>query len=422
MSDSADPRAAARAQAGGSDQLAGTAPAAAGDPDGTVPRARRTNPIVRAWRVIALPVLSILFALIVAGVLMVVSLPVAGEEVDPFLPLAAYRALLEGAFGRPELWERGNFNGITNSLFNAAPLMFGGLAVGLAFKAGLFNIGVAGQFLVGAFTAAVVGAQVAQLDTNVAVPLALGAGGLAGAAYGFIPGFLKARTGAHEVVTTIMLNSIAALILAWAVEDIFRPPGMSFSRTGDIGNAKLPVLFGENLHAGIVLAFIAVFVIRFLLDRTTLGFEIRTVGANPNAARYAGMSPVLIITLTMSLAGMLGGFAGGIQVLGGIGFYASGLTANVGFDSITVALLGRSSPLGIMASALLFGVMRAGQGRMQTQTDVPSEMIDVIQALIILFLAADVIIRYVFRLRAAKGALEGEVRTVTASWGEQVAR
>jgi simple sugar transport system permease protein len=424
MSDSADPREAARAQAGGADPLAGTAPAAAGDPSrpGGTASPRRSNPAVRAWRVIALPVLSIVFALIVAAVLMVVSQPLAGEPLNPWLPIDAYRALLEGAFGRPEQWADGNFNGLTNTAVNAAPLILGGLAVGLAFKAGLFNIGVAGQFLVGAFAAAVVGASVGHLDTNVAVPAALLVGALGGALYGFIPGFLKARTGAHEVVTTIMLNSIAGFVLAWATADLFQAEGASFARTADINNAQLPILFGRNLHAGVLLALASVFVVKFLLDRTTLGFEIRTVGANPNAARYAGISPVLIITLTMSLSGLLAGLAGGMQILGVIGFYSSGITANVGFDSITVALLGRSSPYGILASALLFGVFRAGQGRMQTQTDVPQEMIDVIQALIILFLAADIIVRRVFRLRAAKGALEGEVRTVTASWGEQVAR
>jgi ABC-type uncharacterized transport system permease subunit len=421
MTASGDPHQAARAQAGGTDPLAGTAASTAGEPapePGGRP-SRRANPVLRAWRVVALPVLSILFALIVAGILMVVTRPVAGEPLDPFLPLAAYRALLEGAFGRPELWADGNFNGLTNTAVSTAPLILGGLAVGLAFKAGLFNIGVAGQFLVGAFAAAVVGAMVGQMDTNVAVPIALGVAALGGAIYGFIPGFLKARTGAHEVVTTIMLNNVAGFMLAWATADLFRAEGSSFARTGDINNAALPVVFGENLHAGVFLALGMVFVIKFLLDRTTLGFEIRTVGGNPNAARYAGMSPVLIIALTMSLSGLLAGMAGGIQILGLIGFYSSGVTANVGFDSITVALLGRSSPYGILASALLFGIFRAGQGRMQTQTDVPQEMINVIQGLIILFLAADIIVRRVFRLKAAKGALEGEVRTVTASWGEQ---
>jgi simple sugar transport system permease protein len=357
---------------------------------------------------------------------MLVSPVVSGRGFDPTLPFTAYGALIEGSIGSPALWfgDPPNFNAISNTLVQAAPLMLGGLAVGIAFKAGLFNIGVAGQFLVGAFTTAVVAARVGNLDTNVAVPIALLGGSIAGAAYGFIPGFLKARTGAHEVVTTIMLNNIAILLLGWAVADIFRSPDFTFARTADIGNARLPILFGRNVHAGVLLAFVSIFVAKFLLDRTTLGFEIRTVGANPNAARYAGIRPVVIITLTMAICGLLGGLAGGIQILGVIGFYSSGISANVGFDAITVALLGRSSPLGIMGSAILFGMFRAGQGLMQIKTNglVPIEVIDVIQALIILFLAADIIIRKVFRLRAAKGALDSEVRTVTQSWGEQVAR
>lgn len=423
-SSGSDPREEARAQAGGADPLAATSPAAA-QAERIRPQARgRPNALARVWRVAALPVLSIVFALLLGAVLMLLSPIVTGKGFQPTLPVTAYGALVEGAIGKPELWAAGNINAIGNTLVQAAPLMFGGLAVGLAFKAGLFNIGVAGQFLMGAFAAAVAGAQLGRLDTNFAVPLSLLIGGAAGAAYGFIPGFLKARTGAHEVVTTIMLNSIATLLLGWAVADLVRSPDFTFARTADIGNARLPLLFGRNVHLGVLLAFIAVFVVKFVLDRTTLGFEIRTVGANPNAARYAGIRPVLILTLTMTIAGLLSGLAGSVQMLGVIGFYASGISANVGFDSITVALLGRSSPLGIMAAALLFGAMRAGQGLMQINTSglVPIEVIDVIQALIILFLAADIIIRRVFRLRAAKGSLEGEVRTVTQSWGEQVAR
>jgi simple sugar transport system permease protein len=414
-----------RAQAGGADALAGASAAAAQDQRNRPAGApRRPNPLTRLWRAAALPVLSILFALFVGALLMLLSPVVSGKGFQADVPFIAYGALLEGSLGSPDRWLSGEITALSNTLVQAAPLMFGGLAVGLAFKAGLFNIGVAGQFLVGAFAAAVTGAQLATVPTNFAVPISLLVGGLAGAAFGFIPGFLKARTGAHEVVTTIMLNNIAGLLLAWAVAELVRAPEFTFARTADIGNARLPVLFGRNVHLGVLLAFASIFVIKFLLDRTTLGFEIRTVGANPNAARYAGIRPLVIVPLTMAICGLLGGLAGAVQMLGVITFYASGISANVGFDAITVALLGRSSPLGIMASALLFGAFRAGQGLMQIKTNglVPIEVIDVIQALIILFLAADIIIRRLFRLRTAKGSVEGEVRTVTQSWGEQVAR
>jgi len=361
-----------------------------------------------AWRVASIPVYSILLALLVAAVVIIVSSTFTATGFDPLLPLAAYLRLLIGAFGSP--------SGISNTLVAAAPLMFGGLAVGLGLKAGLFNIGVAGQFLVGAFASAVVGASLAGAPMLVGMPLAVLAGALAGAAYGFIPGFLKARTGAHEVVTTIMLNNAATLLLTWAVNDLVRAPGFTFPRTAAVGESALPVLIGRNLHLGVVLAVVAIFVVRWVLDRTTLGFEIRTVGLNPEAARYAGMRPVFITALTMTLSGLLAGLAGSIQMLGVIGFYAPGITASVGFDSIAVALLGRSDPIGILFAALLFGAFRAGAPLMQIETSVPIEVIDIIQALVILFLAADLIVRRLFRVRAAKPEI-AELQTVTKTWG-----
>ena len=360
------------------------------------------------WAVASIPIYSIVLAFAVAALIVIVSSTFTDTGFDPLLPIKAYASLLAGAFF--------SGNGIANTLVAAAPLMFGGLAVGLGLKAGLFNIGVAGQFLVGAFAAAVTGASLAAAPTIVAMPLAMLAGAAGGAAYGFIPGYLKARTGAHEVVTTIMLNNVAVLLLTWAVNDLVRAPGFSFPRTGEIGQSALPVLLGRNLHLGIVFAVLTIFLIRWILDRTTLGFEVRTVGANPNAARYAGMRPVFITALTMTVSGLLAGLAGAIQMLGVIGFYAPGITASVGFDSIAVALLGRSDPIGILFAAILFGAFRAGAPLMQIETSVPIEVIDIIQALVILFLAADLIVRRVFRVRAAK-VENTEMATVTGSWG-----
>jgi simple sugar transport system permease protein len=360
------------------------------------------------WAKASIPVYSIVLAFAVAAVIVVISSVFTSDGFSPLLPLAAYGSLFAGAFG--------SGTGIANTLVSAAPLMFGGLAVGLGLKAGLFNIGVAGQFLVGAFAAAVTGASLATAPTIVGMPLAMLAGAAAGAAYGFIPGYLKARTGAHEVVTTIMLNNAAALLLTWAVNDLVRAPGFSFPRTAEIGQSALPILLGRNLHLGIVFAVAAIFVIRWILDRTILGFEIRTVGANPSAARYAGMRPIFITALTMTISGLLAGLAGAIQMLGVIGFYAPGITASVGFDSIAVALLGRSDPIGILFAALLFGAFRAGAPLMQIETSVPIEVIDIIQALVILFLAADLVVRRVFRVRAPKVEIT-EMATVTGSWG-----
>lgn len=370
-------------------------------------RTLRTR-LAPTWAVASIPVYSIVLAFAVAAIVIIVSSAFTASGFDPLLPFAAYGRLLAGSFL--------SGNAIANTLVSAAPLMFGGLAVGLGLKAGLFNIGVAGQFLVGAFAAAVTGASLASAPTLVAMPLAMLAGAAGGAAYGFIPGYLKARTGAHEVVTTIMLNSAAVLLLTWAVNDLVRAPGFTFPRTGEIGHSALPVLLGRNLHLGIVFAVVTIFVIRWILNRTTLGFEIRTVGTNPNAARYAGMRPMFITALTMTISGLLAGLAGAIQMLGVIGFYAPGITASVGFDSIAVALLGRSDPIGILFAAVLFGAFRAGAPLMQIETSVPVEVIDIIQALVILFLAADLIVRSVFRVRAAKVEIV-EMATVTGSWG-----
>lgn len=368
---------------------------------------RLPRSVARPLRIASIPLLSILLSFLVAAVVIIASSAFTPTGFDVLLPFAAYASLLAGAFG--------SVNGIANTLVAAAPLILGGLAVGLGFKAGLFNIGVAGQFLVGAFAAAVVGSALADATPALAITASFISGAVAGAAYGFIPGFLKARTGAHEVVTTIMLNNAAVLLLTWAVNDLVRAPGFSFPRTGEIGNSALPVLLGRNVHLGIPLAVLAVFAVRWLLDRMTLGFEIRTVGQNPNAARNAGMHPVFITTLTMTLSGLLGGVAGAIQMLGVIGFYAPGITASVGFDSIAVALLGRSDPIGILFAALLFGAFRAGAPLMQIETSVPIEVIDIIQALVILFLAADVIVRRVFRVRAPKPVIS-ELATVTQTW------
>lgn len=377
-----------------------------------VPRPLR-DAAAAAWRVALVPALSIVLATLIAGVVMLISSFYTRSGFQPLLPLLAYRSLLEGSFGSD--------TAIANTLVAAAPLMFGGLAVGIGFKAGLFNIGVAGQFLAGAFTAAVVGAVLSGAPTAVGMPLAFVGGALAGAAIGFVPGYLKARTGAHEVVTTIMLNNAIALLLTWAVNDFARAPGFTFPRTGEIGNAALPVLAGRNLHLGIPLAFVAIFFMRWLLERTTVGFEIRTVGQNPDAARYAGINPLLVVTLTMALSGLLGGIAGATQLLGVIGFYAPGITAGVGFDSIAVALLGRSDPIGILFASLLFGAFRAGSPLMQIRTEVPIEIIDIIQGLVILFLAAEMVVRRVFRIRAARAVPE-ELATVTRTWGEQAVR
>ena len=375
-----------------------------------VPDQQRTGPglLARTFRLAIIPTVAVLGGLVVGGVILVLSTALTGE-LDLLLPFVTYADMFRGAFG--------STRGITFTIIAAAPLILGGLAVGLGFKAGLFNIGAQGQYLMGAVGSAAVAAWVAGASPIVAIPTAILAGAAAGAAWGFIPGALKAWTGAHEVVTTIMLNVIASIFIVYLVTGPLEAPGFSFSRTGPVGNAALPPLFGTGIHSGVLIAFALVPIVWWLLWRSTLGFEIRTVGANPDAARYAGMRPAFLTILTLSLCGLLAGLAGAIQILGVIGFMTSSIGGAIGFTSITVALLGRAHPVGIMLAALLFGAMRAGAGLMQIgEGDIETEIIDVIQATILLFLAADVVIKKALRIRAP-GAEPTELQTVTKTYG-----
>lgn len=363
----------------------------------------------RAVASVVTPVAAVVLAVVVGSVVIIVSKMIASGTVDLLLPLRAYSSLLVGSLG--------SVNAVVNTIVAATPLILGGLAVGLGFKAGLFNIGVTGQFLVGAVAAAATGAALATTPAYVSIPVSIVVGGVAGALWAFVPGVLKAVTGAHEVVTTIMLNYIAAALLGFLVIGPLAAPGYSFARTGDIGSAALPILFGRNLHAGVLIALAAVPAISWLLYRSTIGFEIRTVGSNPSASRYAGMRPGALIVLTMSLSGLLGGLAGTLEILGISHFVTTGYGTSVGFDSISVALLGRANPFGILIAALLFGALRAGAGLMQIQAQIPVEIVDVIQALILLFLAAEVLIRRLLRIRGERTGVE-ELTTVTQSYGE----
>jgi ABC-type uncharacterized transport system permease subunit len=377
--------------------------------------ARNLRRVVRdIWAVVVLPLISIVLALVV-GVLVILAsqLVVPGRPFNLTLPITAYMALFDGALG--------SLDAIVSTITAATPLILGGLAVGLAFKAGLFNIGAQGQFLLGALGSVTAGVALSDAPPLIAIPLALAAGMLAGAAWGFIPGFLKAVSGAHEVVTTIMLNYVAVATIAWAVSGPLDQPGSPSPITAQVGNAALPVLIGRNGHMGILLAVAAAIIISWLLFRTTKGFEIRTVGANPDAARYAGMQPRAILILTMSLAGMLAGLAGASVVLGVTHFMTASFGTTVGFDSIAVALLGRSSPTGIVFAALLFGAMRAGAPLMQIQTQnlIPRELVDVLQATILLFLVAHVVIRRLFKLRGVAAPVEA-TETITKSYGGEV--
>lgn len=359
-----------------------------------------------------MPVISIVLGLVVGAAVMIVSQVIVPDRpFDPALPLDAYNRLFTGAFGSGEAWVR--------TFVATTPLILGGLSVGLGFKAGLFNIGAQGQFLMGALAAVAAGVTFRTADPLIAIPLAVLAGMAAGAAWGFIPGLLKAVSGAHEVVTTIMLNYIAISLLAAIVSGPLKISPLSPSPvTADVGNARLPIIVGGSGHLGIVFALLAVVAVAWLLYRTTRGFEIRTVGANPDAGRYAGMRPRWLVVFTMSLAGMLAGLAGTVQLLGVSHNMSASYGTTVGFDSIAVALLGRSNPVGIVFAALLFGSMRAGSALMQQS--VPRELVDVVQATILLFLVAAPVIIRLLRLRGAKADV-GTTETLTRSYGGETA-
>ena len=341
--------------------------------------------------------IAIILGLLVGALLIIISgLIGPAATFDPTLPFTAYGALLEGSLSNPKA--------IANTLNSATPLIFAGLSVAFGFRAGLFNIGANGQLLVGAFCAAIVG-TIPGLPFPIAIIAALLAGAFGGAAWGFIPGALKAWRGAHEVVTTIMLNSTAYLFLNLIASSTFKDPGATFPRTPDIQlPAVLPILIeNTRLHAGILVAIATALVIWFLLFKTTLGFEIRTVGANASAARYAGIRPAFITILTMSIAGGLAGLGGGVEILGITKNYPAEYIVSYGFDGIAVALLGRAHPLGVIGAALLFGVLRAGSGAMQRASDIPVDIISIVQGVILLFVAAQVIIQRLIAPRVRRG-------------------
>ncbi len=376
---------------------------------GTAAPTRSVSGIARqAWSVIALPLVSILMSLVVGAIIILASELIVGGTFDPGLPVTAYSALLQGSFG--------SFDAFVDTLVQMTPLIFGGLSVAFGFKAGLFNIGAQGQFLMGALGAVTIGVAVGQVTPFLAIPIAVIAGLVAGAAWGFIPGILKALSGAHEVVTTIMLNYVAVLVLAAAVSGPLKVPGSPSPVTFSVENAAFPILLGRNGHLGILLALMCVAIVWWLLFRTTWGFEIRSVGANPDAARYAGMHPRLITVFTMTMCGLLAGFAGASVLLGVSHTMTSSFGTTVGFDSISVALLARSNPVGIIFAAVLFGAMRAGAPLMQIQAQIPVELIDVLQATILLFLVASPVLRRLFRLRGVQAGL-GSTDTITRTYG-----
>jgi len=420
----ADPAAADQVDQGGGARHAAQPPAAPG-------LGREILDRIFSANTVTVTVLAVLLSLIVGAVLIVLSNKDLAAEYGYFFSAPGtvlgdswsaisdgYANLFKGAVFDPATIS-GAINGtnswsqalspLSETLTYTAPLIFTGLAVALAFRGGLFNIGPQGQAIMGAICGAVVGFAV-HLPYGLHLIAAL-IGALAGGAlWALIAGVLKARAGAHEVIVTIMLNSIALYFLEWLINQkgVHNPARSDAISKNVLKTAQLPAIPGVDhslvrVHLGIVLGVLAAAAVGWLLSRSTVGFELRAVGANPAAARTAGMSVGRAYIVAMLISGALAGLGGGMMVLGTTASSLTGqVTAQIGFDGITVALLGRGKPWGVVASALLFGALHAGGNRMQSYSHIALDLVTVLQAVIVIFIAAPALVKAIFRLRAAR--------------------
>ncbi len=364
------------------------------------------------------PILAIITGLVLGGLIVALTTeevyaawgrsPLEAISVGWNAAWSSYAALFNGALGTPDRF--------SESLVKSIPYIFAGLAVALGFRAGLFNIGAEGQLFVGAMFAVYAGFAFTGLPAIIHIPLALLAGALGGAIWGFIPGFLKAKTGGHEVINTVMMNYIAFRLSELLLRDgpfgiLHRPDSFNPISPFIQDSAKLPRFFADpnRFHLGFFIALGVAWLVYWLLFKTRWGFDLRTVGANAYAARYAGMNIVVVTIAAMSLSGALAGLAGANEVLGINYNLAVAFSSGYGFDSIALALLGKSHPVGVVLAALLFGTLRNGAIQMQLSAGIPIDIISVMQAMILAFIAAPAIIRTIYRLRGPKHT-EPEVR------------
>jgi ABC-type uncharacterized transport system permease subunit len=362
-----------------------------------------------------LPFVAFIFAFFIGGIVIVISDPlIMGQISSPgkFLTSAgskignSYLAIFQGSIFDINL-ARGSgllrgFYPLSETIVTATPLILCGLSVALAFRSGLFNIGAQGQFIFGAIGASYVGFTFS-LNPILHVVLVLLVAILFGGLYGGLVGVLKAKTGAHEVIVTIMLNYIAALFILWLLKtSLFLRPGRLDPIAPEVNpSAQLPKLFGENLriHSGIILAILATIFVAWLLKTSTLGFKFRAVGSNASAARTAGISVPFVTTSTMFICGGLAGLGGAIHLIGTEYSLGAGIAGSLGFDAITVALLGQATPIGTLFGALLFGALQTGSRTLLSNTGTSSDIVQVIQALIVLFIAAPTLMKTIFRIK-----------------------
>jgi general nucleoside transport system permease protein len=394
--------------------------------------------LVNLLRGLLLPILAF-FTALVAGAFVIVfsdgeimgmwtSDPIGAIGASWSAITGAYGALVRGSIGNPvQLVEaiialdgpavRVAFRPLSETILSSTPLILTGLAVALAFRAGLFNIGAEGQLQIGALTSVLVGFSLTGLPMVIHLPLALLAGAIGGALWAFVPGILKARTGAHEVITTIMLNYVAFRLVDFALKTpLYQREGRSdpISKIVEPSATIPPIIEGLRAHWGITLSILAAIFVSYLLFRSIRGFEFRAVGLNPRAARYAGMSIAGTVVMSMMISGALAGLAGATVVLGATRTLSPGMAAGTGFDGIAIALLGRGKPAGVVAAGFLFGALRAGSTPMQSATGIPIHLVVVIQALVIMFVAAPALVRAIYRIRTERGL---GAETFAKGWG-----
>ncbi|MCL4394870.1 MAG: ABC transporter permease [Chloroflexi bacterium] len=344
------------------------------------PQAKSYNvPTVSKWLVEVVQFLAAAFCGLAFGAALIMA---SGTS-----PVVAYGALFQGALG--------SLYGLSETLVSTTPLVFAGLAVAFAFHSGLFNIGVEGQLVMGALAAGWAGFAIKGLPPFIHLPLAIGLGMAAGASWSALAGFLKARLGVHEVISTIMLNYIAFDLSTYMVSPSgpLKAPGQLPATPLIQDSARLfPLIADTRLSAGILIALAVVVLDGYLLWGTRLGYRIRTVGKSPTAAEYAGISPQRHMMIAMAISGAMAGLAGVVEVLGiDFRFYGS-FSPGYGFDGIAIALLGQLHPVGILASALLFGILRAGSIEMQQAAGVSADIISAISGVIIFFVALRVVL------------------------------
>jgi len=310
----------------------------------------------------------------------------------------AYLSFFDGAFG--------NFYNLAQTLLKMIPLIFTGLAVAIGFKSGLFNIGGEGQLYWGAFTTAIVALAFPGVDGVVLIPLSIFAGAMAGGIWGMIPGYLKAKTGAHEVVTTIMMNYIGILATTFLLRNYFKEPG-PIDQTPIIPQAaRLTELIPyTRLTGAIFLGIVIIILFDLFFKKTSLGYNLQAVGENAAAAEYAGINSKRMIVISMFLGGMAAGLAGSTMVLGVLHRFITNFSPGYGFVGIAVAVLGRNRPYGVLLSALLFGALEAGGISMQLFAKIPMDLMTIVQGLVILFVAAPSLIHIFYGQRKKRQIL-----------------